>query len=72
MILFVAIGLGLVWHGSQIVWVAPRPSQFDPNRPELGAGSPAAFNRFWLDQYAWIGVGLVVVGVACVVAGLVL
>ncbi len=70
MILLVAIGLGLVWHGSQIVWVAPRPSLLDKSRPELEAGSAAAFNRFWLDQYAWIGFGLVVIGVVVTGAGL--
>ena len=62
--LLMAIALGCIWHGALIVWVAPKPSQFAAERSELEKGSPAAFMRFWLDQYAWIGIGLVAFGVA--------
>ena len=27
-------------------------------------GSAQAFQVFWLDQYAWIGIGLVIIGLA--------
>ena len=57
------IGAGLVWHGVQIVWVAPTPSQFRSDAPQVEKGSPAAFQVFWLDQYAWIGISLAALGV---------
>lgn len=66
---FVAIGLGLIWHGAQIIWVAPTASQFKKDLPVLEPGSDAAFNRFWLDQYAWIGIGLVALGVFLIAVG---
>lgn len=68
--LIVAIGLGLLWHGAQIVWVAPTASQFKRNLPRVEPGSDAAFNRFWLDQYAWIGIALSVTGVVLVLIGI--
>ena len=58
-----------MWHGIQVVWVAPRPSQFQKDKPVLEAGSSAAFNRFWLDQYAWIGISLSALGLGLVVWG---
>ena len=67
--LIVAIGLGLLWHGLQIVLVAPTASQFKSDLPPVEPGSDAAFNRFWLDQYAWIGMVLSVAGVALVLVG---
>ena len=60
--LCLAVGAGLLWHGVQIVWVAPRPSQFVADKPVLKSGSPEAFQRFWLDQYAWMGIGMAAVG----------
>lgn len=68
--LLLAIGLGLLWHGAQIVWVAPTASQFKKDLPPVEPGSDAAFGRFWLDQYAWIGISLSVVGVLLALAGL--
>ena len=67
--LIVALGLGLLWHGVQIVWVAPTASQFRSDLPPVEPGSGAAFNRFWLDQYAWIGMVLSVAGIALVLLG---
>ena len=63
-VVLLAAGLGSIWHGAQIVWVAPRPSQFVKNKPELEPGSARAFQRFWLDQYAWIGFALIAIGIA--------
>lgn len=68
LILF-ALGAGCLWHGLQIVWVAPTPRQFRQDVPEVPAGSPQAFQLFWLDQYAWIGIALSVIGLALVGAG---
>ena len=70
-ILLFAIGSGFIWHGVQIIWVAPMPSQLKRDQPELEPGSAGAFNRFWIDQYAWIGIGLTVLGLAFVMAGVV-
>ena len=62
-VLFISVGLGCLWHGLQIVWVAPTPSQFKKEKIDVQRGSPQAFQIFWLDQYAWIGIVLSVVGV---------
>ncbi len=68
--LFLAIGAGCLWHGLQIVWVAPKPSQFVKDKPPVEKGSAAAFQRFWLDQYAWIGISLAVLGMLLVAGGM--
>ncbi len=77
--IWLAIGLGCLWHGGQIVWVAPTPrllqrrlphspSQHGPLQQEKKAqavvseDSAVAFQLFWLDQYAWIGITLVILG----------
>ena len=65
-------GAGCVWHGVQVIWVAPKPSQFEPEKPLLEKGSAQAFQRFWLDQYAWLGISLCVFGVGLIVVGVVL
>lgn len=68
-ILWLAVGAGCIWHGAQIIWVAPLPTQLRKgwSGPEKGSG--AAFGVFWLDQYAWIGVALVTVGLCIALAG---
>ena len=71
-LIWLAVGLGCIWHGAQIVWVAPKPSQFRKDLAELPAGSPQAFQRFWLDQYAWLGITLVVLGLVVTVLGVML
>ena len=70
LILF-AVGAGCIWHGLQVIWVAPLPSQFDKDKVPLEKGSPLAFQRFWLDQYAWIGIVLAVLGLGLLLWGLV-
>jgi len=63
------VGLGCLWLGAQIVWVAPLPRALRRvNKPSAPPGSAAAFGLFWIDQYGWIGLvlcalGLVLVGV---------
>ncbi len=69
--LLFAVGLGFIWHGVQIIWVAPTPSQLKRGPPEFEPGSAGAFNRFWIDQYAWIGIGLTVLGLGLVMAGMI-
>ena len=70
-----AIGLGCLWHGLQIIWVAPPPrllkrfgaTQEATTPPQQSLDRAQAFQLFWLDQYAWIGyvlsaAGLVLAG----------
>lgn len=61
-LVLLAIGVGCIWHGAQIVWVAPTPRQFRKDKPQVEPGSPEAFQMFWLDQYAWIGISLCSLG----------
>ena len=68
--IWLAVGAGCIWHGAQIVWVAPVPTQFDKNHVKPEPGSPQAFQVFWLDQYAWIGISLVVIGIVVCLIGL--
>lgn len=68
-ILLIACGLGCIWHGGQIIWAAPTPTQFLKQKPEVEPGSPGAFQVFWLDQYAWIGISLVALGLLLAVVG---
>lgn len=70
------VGLGMAWLGWQIVWVAPLPRQLR-RAPVGGAatgkaapkGGREAFMRFWLDQYAWLGLTLLALGLAAALAG---
>ena len=63
-IIWLAVAAGCIWHGAQIVWVAPTPTQLAREKPQMEKGTPQAFQVFWLDQYAWIGIGLVIIGLA--------
>jgi len=63
-------GLGCLWLGGQIVWVAPLPRQLRRGEiPTAPRGSDAAFGLFWIDQYGWIGIVLCGLGLACFFAG---
>ena len=68
-LVWMAVGLGCIWQGAQIIWVAPKPSQFQKKPPQLEVGSAQAFQQFWLDQYGWIGITLVVSGLVIVLVG---
>lgn len=70
------VGLGMAWLGWQIVWVAPLPRQL--RRAPVGGAAAGdapprddrkAFMRFWLDQYAWLGLTLLALGLAAALAG---
>ena len=64
------VGLGAVWLGWQIVWVAPLPRQLRSGEaPTAPKGSQAAYGLFWLDQYGWIGLSLLVLGAITALAG---
>lgn len=67
----IVVGLGAVWLGAQIVWVAPLPRRLrSSDVPEAPKGTPEAFGLFWLDQYGYIGLTLLVAGIGLLVAGL--
>lgn len=69
---WIVIGLGCIWHGAQIVWVAPVPRQLRSGEvPTAPKGSPQAFGMFWLDQYGWIGLTLLVGGAVALGWGIV-
>ncbi|MCR9279985.1 MAG: hypothetical protein NXH85_18655 [Pseudomonadaceae bacterium] len=72
--LMVACGLGGLWLGSQIIWVARLPRQirrfWTLELPTAEPGSATAFGLFWIDQYGWIGVTLCSCGLALVAMGL--
>ena len=64
------VGLGALWIGAQIVWVAPLPRQLRKGAtPAAPKGSPEAFGLFWIDQYGYIGLSLVIGGVLLAVIG---
>lgn len=66
---WIVLGAGCIFHGALVVWVAPTPSQLLRDKPQLEKGSAQAFQVFWLDQYAWMGVGLMVLGVVSLLIG---
>ncbi|MEM1229321.1 MAG: hypothetical protein AAGI15_02205 [Pseudomonadota bacterium] len=67
----VLCGLGALWLGAQIVWVAPWPRQLRRGEiPTAPPGSPEAFLLFWLDQYAWIGITLTAGGLLLTLLGI--
>ncbi len=68
-LVWLAVAAGLIWQGALIIWVAPLPSQLRKDKPKVTKGTGAAFQVFWLDQYAWIGIAMVVVGVLLGVFG---
>lgn len=57
------VGLGAVWLGWQIVWVAPLPRQLRRGEtPTAARGTAEAFGLFWIDQYGYLGLMLLVGG----------
>ncbi len=63
-------GMGAMWLGAQIVWVAGVPRLL--RRGEVPRGEPGstqAFMLFWLDQYSFIGITLTIVGPALICWG---
>ena len=65
------IGLGMAWLGWQIVIVGGPPRFVRPstNEPRVQRGTPEAFQRFWIEQYRYIGVVLGIAGLALAAAG---
>lgn len=64
------LGCGMFWLGIQIAVVSGGPRMFQKNPPALAAkGTPQRFGQFWIDQYAWMGITLSVVGGALIAMG---
>ena len=68
----VVIGAGCLWQGALIIWVAPTPSVLSKKPVPKPQDSAQAFQLFWLDQYAWIGIGLSVLGISLLIGAVVL
>ena len=69
---FLVIGLGSLWLGSQIIWVAGLPRQLQSGEKKTAKkGSHQAFMLFWFDQYAWIGILLSTSGAIALILGIV-
>jgi hypothetical protein len=67
-----AFGLGFLWHGLQIFWVAGLPRQLKKTKPENGEiDSQRSFMLFWLDQYSWIGLTIIAIGILSLIRGLI-
>ena len=70
--LILAFGLGFLWHGLQIFWVAGLQRQIKKTKPENGeVDSQRSFMLFWLDQYSWIGLTIITIGIFSVIRGLI-
>ena len=69
---FLVFGLGCLWLGSQIIWVAGLPRQLQSGEKKTAEkNSPQAFMLFWFDQYAWIGILLSISGAISSILGIV-
>lgn len=66
----ICVGLGMLWHGVLIIWVGGLPRALRRGEiPIAEKGTPEAFGLFWLDQYSFIGIALVVSGSAIAIWG---
>ena len=66
----IIIGLGCAWHGLGILTVGGLPRQLKPGpQPTAEKGTPEAFGLFWMDQYAYMGLTLVLGGAALAALG---
>ena len=66
-----AIGFGLIWIGALITANGGLPRQLKSgDQPAGEPGSERAFLLFWLDQYSYIGLTLLVAGAGLALWGL--
>ena len=71
-ILLLAIGLGFLWHGILIYWVAGLPRQLKKAKKNITESDPEkSFMLFWLDQYSWIGLLIIFIGILSIIRGLI-
>lgn len=68
----IIIGLGCMWLGAGIFIVKGLPRQLKSGpQPTAPKGTPEAFGLFWLDQYCYIGLTLLIGGAALVAYSLI-
>jgi hypothetical protein len=68
----IIIGLGCMWLGGGIFIVKGLPRQLKRGpQPTAAKGTPEAFGLFWLDQYCYIGLTLLIGGAALVAYSLI-
>jgi len=66
----VITGLGAAWLGWQIVWAGRLPRQLRRGEvPTAPRGTPEAFGLFWIDQYGYIGLTLLLGGLLAALVG---
>ena len=63
-ILLLTIGLGFLWHGALIYWVAGLPRQLKKTSKNITeSDTEKSFMLFWFDQYSWIGLLIIFIGI---------
>ena len=71
-ILLLTIGLGFLWHGALIYWVAGLPRQLKKTSKNITeSDTEKSFMLFWLDQYSWIGLLIFFIGILSIIRGLI-
>ncbi|MEC7366324.1 MAG: hypothetical protein VX753_04420 [Pseudomonadota bacterium] len=71
-ILLLTIGLGFLWHGALIYWVAGLPRQLKKTSKNMTeSDTEKSFMLFWLDQYSWIGLLIIFIGILSIIRGLI-
>ncbi len=66
--LSVILGLACLWMGTMILIVGGLPRQLRRGEiPTAPPGTPEAFGLWWLDQYAYIGLTVLGVGVVSLI-----
>ena len=71
-ILLLTIGLGFLWHGALIYWVAGLPRQLKKTSKNITeSDTEKSFMLFWLDQYSWIGLLIIFIGFLSIIRGLI-
>lgn len=66
--LAIILGLACAWMGSLIVWVGGLPRQLRGGEvPTAPPGTPEAFGLFWMDQYGYIGLTTLCLGIGLIV-----
>ena len=71
-ILLLTIGLGFLWHGALIYWVAGLPRQLKKTSKNITeSDTEKSFMLFRLDQYSWIGLLIIFIGILSIIRGLI-
>lgn len=69
--LTIILGLAFCWMGSMILWVGGLPRQLRAGEtPTAEPGTPEAFGLFWMDQYGYIGLAALGIGILLFISSL--